>query len=345
MNEIIRAAAITGFRRLVRDLGGDPGHILRSVGLNDAMLAEPDRYIPYRNVVLAFEEAARVLGIPDFGLRLAARQDMNFLGTLALAIQSASSVRDGLAIAARNIHFHTPSISMEGSGSDPAGYERFRLDILFKEPIEIPQAAEHAIAHMCKVVRVLSDNQVRPSRIHFRHRKLARERCYVDHLGTVPRFASGFDGIELRSDEIRKDLPTGNRQLQGFVERFLIGVAPPSDLALPDQVRDVLRQLMRVQQPGLEDISRVLRLHPRTLQRRLKASGTTFESIQDEMRRELAESLLGQGEVPLAVVAQSAGFSDQPAFNRACRRWFGMTPGSKRKTWQEDHRTAQFGAA
>ncbi|MGC8001209.1 AraC family transcriptional regulator ligand-binding domain-containing protein, partial [Salmonella enterica] len=76
-------------------------------GLGDALLSDPERYIPYRNVLLAFEEAARSLEVSNFGLRLAARQDMTFLGALALAIQSAASVRDGLMVAARNMHYHT----------------------------------------------------------------------------------------------------------------------------------------------------------------------------------------------------------------------------------------------
>lgn len=326
MKEVVRAAGLTGFRRLVRELGGDPSSVLARAGLNDGMFANPDRYIPYRNVLLAFEEAARSLNMADFGLRLAARQDMTFLGALALAIQSAASVRDGLLVAARNLHYHTPSVAIDSNGPDPGGLEYFEIRFMLKDLCDIPQATEHAVSHLCKLVRVLSDDSVVPDRIFFRHRRVGSDAGYQEFLQAIPRFESTFDGIALRSAAIRRILPRTNRQLQEFVERFLIGAAPSPDLSLPEQVHETLRNLMKVQRPGIDEVGRVLRLQPRTLQRRLKEAGIKFEEIRDQVRRQETEELLAQPAVPLAVVAQTAGFNDQAALNRACGRWFGKTP-------------------
>ncbi|MCP5396436.1 MAG: AraC family transcriptional regulator [Sphingomonadaceae bacterium] len=331
MKDVVRAAGIVGFRRLVADLGGDARAILARVGLEEALLADPDRYIPYPNVLLAFEEAARSLEVSDFGMRLAARQDMTFLGPLSLAIQSARSVRDGLDVAARNIHFHTPSMLIESLETAVPDMEFYRLSFLVRDLPPIPQATEHAVAHLSKVVRVLSDDRIHPSEIWFRHERIAEEEAYARHFGMVPKFGAKMDGVVLRSAEIRCGLPGTNQQMQAFVERFLIGAAPSPDLSFPEQVREVLKSLVRVQQPNLQDVARVLRLHPRTLQRRLNDADMRFEIIQDEVRRELVETLLSQPAVPLALVAQTAGFSDQPALNRACRRWFGVTPRAKRQ--------------
>ncbi|MDM0108592.1 AraC family transcriptional regulator ligand-binding domain-containing protein [Variovorax sp. J22R24] len=74
MLDIVRAGGLAGFESLVRSLGGSPSVILRRVGLGIDDLADPDRYLPYRNVLLAIEEAATELKSPDFGLRLSAVQ-------------------------------------------------------------------------------------------------------------------------------------------------------------------------------------------------------------------------------------------------------------------------------
>lgn len=332
MKDVVRAAGLTGFRRLVTELGGDSGPILACAGLDDAMLANPDRYIPYRNVLLAFEEAARSLGVPNFGMQLAARQDMTFLGALALAIQSAESVRDGLFVAARNINYHTPSVSIDARRSDIPGLEYFEIRFMLKHAPEIPQATEHAVSHLCKLVRVLSNDSIVPDMIFFRHRQIGSEASYDEYLRTIPRFESAFDGIALKSSAIRQTLPKTNRQLQEFVERFLIGASSSTDLSLPEQVYEILRNLMKVQRPAIEDVSRVLRLQPRTLQRRLKERGIKFENIRDEVRQRETAELLAQPAVPLAVVAQTVGFNDQAALNRACIRWFGKTPRQHRKS-------------
>lgn len=331
MREVVRAAGLLGFRRLVRELGGDAELILGRVGLEERQLNDPDRYIPYRNVLSALEEAARVLEVADFGLRLAARQDLAFLGALSLAIQSATSVRAGLAAAQRHIHFHAPAITLFLSEPDVHGLETVRLGFLMRDLPSISQAAEHAVGHLCKVVAVLSDGGLAPSSVHFRHTQIASAGVYRHHLGCLPSFCAGFDGIVVPSVDARRPLPNRNRQLQAFVERFMIGIAPTPDMPLEEQVREVLQTLMRVQDVRLQDVARILHLHPRTLQRRLQQAGTRFDLLQDDTRRQVTAQLLAQKRVPLSQIARIAGFADQPALNRACRRWFDVTPGMLRR--------------
>jgi AraC-like DNA-binding protein len=49
----------------------------------------------------------------------------------------------------------------------------------------------------------------------------------------------------------------------------------------------------------------------------------------DAVRRRLAEQHLASG-VALADISQRLGYSEQSAFNRACVRWFGVSPGKLR---------------
>ena len=49
----------------MRSLGGDPAVLLRACGLALDDLKDLDRYLPYRCVARAIEEAPRALGVPD----------------------------------------------------------------------------------------------------------------------------------------------------------------------------------------------------------------------------------------------------------------------------------------
>ena len=60
-----------------------------------------------------------------------------------------------------------------------------------------------------------------------------------------------------------------------------------------------------------------LRLHPRTLQRRLAGEGVTFAALLDRERRAQAARLLTQPDLQLGQVAGLLGYSEQSAFNRA----------------------------
>ena len=68
-----------------------------------------------------------------------------------------------------------------------------------------------------------------------------------------------------------------------------------------------------------------------TLYRRLRAEGTTFERLLDELRRRLALDYLAAGKVSVAETAYLTGFSDPAAFSRAFKRWTGRSPGEVRR--------------
>jgi AraC-like DNA-binding protein len=71
----------------------------------------------------------------------------------------------------------------------------------------------------------------------------------------------------------------------------------------------------------------MLAMHRRTLNRRLKAEGTTFQQVLDNVRFTVARQLLSGSDVPLDDVAATLGYAGVNPFMRTFRRWTGTTPG------------------
>jgi len=69
----------------------------------------------------------------------------------------------------------------------------------------------------------------------------------------------------------------------------------------------------------------------RNLQRRLKEVGTTFRTLLETVRKDLASTYLHDPDIEFAEVAFLLGFSDQSAFSRAFRRWTGHSPSEARQ--------------
>jgi AraC-like DNA-binding protein len=69
-----------------------------------------------------------------------------------------------------------------------------------------------------------------------------------------------------------------------------------------------------------------------TLLRRLKAEGTTFEKVLDQLCRRMALGYLEGGEASIDEIAYLVGFSDPAAFSRAFKRWTGMSPKAMRRS-------------
>jgi AraC-like DNA-binding protein len=70
----------------------------------------------------------------------------------------------------------------------------------------------------------------------------------------------------------------------------------------------------------------------RQLQRHLQAEGTSFQTLVDNTRKELALRHLQNPETPIHDIAFLLGFSEPSAFQRAFKRWTGETPRTYRKT-------------
>lgn len=100
--------------------------------------------------------------------------------------------------------------------------------------------------------------------------------------------------------------------------------------------RQVREQIFR--NPGsdctLERIADRLGMTPRSLRRHLRAEDCSFRDLRNEIRRVYAERYIADTRLPLSLIAQKLGFSDQASFTRAYRAWTGRTPGETRRVGQ-----------
>ncbi len=111
-------------------------------------------------------------------------------------------------------------------------------------------------------------------------------------------------------------------------ERLLDRQSPISPLAVQIQSRLLAAE---GELPGLQDMARELCCSSRTLTRRLSEAGTSYRKVTDEVRRLLAMDLLRRSNQPIDAIAERLGYRDTANFGRACRRWFGDSPGRVRR--------------
>ena len=100
----------------------------------------------------------------------------------------------------------------------------------------------------------------------------------------------------------------------------------PKGPDLVERTRKAIGQRLRGGDSTLEAVAAELAMSPRTLQRHLRELGYSFNALADEVRQKVADLYLRQPDIAIAEVAYLLGFSEQSAFNRAFRRWYGVTP-------------------
>lgn len=110
--------------------------------------------------------------------------------------------------------------------------------------------------------------------------------------------------------------------------------------AFPARVRAAM-QAELASGARLEAVAAHLHLSPSALRSRLLQHGTTHSELLDRMRRDTAERLLRQSQQSFSEIAHALGFAHPPAFHRAVRRWFGLTPSAYRDA-PSPHAAARF---
>jgi AraC-like DNA-binding protein len=118
-----------------------------------------------------------------------------------------------------------------------------------------------------------------------------------------------------------------------WLRRTLQSLLPPDERAghrsaLERSLRGCLRELLPERKFAAARVASALGMSERSLHRRLRELGQSYQGMVDVFRREEAERLLLDGRVDMAEIAHRLGFGDQSAFSRAFRRWTRMAPSA-----------------
>jgi AraC-like DNA-binding protein len=124
----------------------------------------------------------------------------------------------------------------------------------------------------------------------------------------------------------------GDDVLRTIASSYLHSHFTGSGSTVGDRVRIILAESPGAPPMRIESVARMLRVHPRTLQRHLAAENTTFDAIHDEVRRRTAHRLITRTGLPFAQIAAAIGMNEQASLTRAVRRWYGVAPRTLRRT-------------
>ncbi|MGW5571556.1 AraC family transcriptional regulator [Nocardia thailandica] len=333
MDMSIRAAALRGVDGLIADLGGDPRELLGEFGVTVAEVDSDEAVLPAATIMRILRTAARRLDCPDFGLRLAGRQDLSMLGPLALAVANCDTLGGALECASRFLFVHNPTLRLSRV-ADPehyAGVAALAYRMSLPDIPHDPQAVDAGLGLLHRCVGAMSGGYELLG-VHLPPPPLTDPAVYAEFFGAPVRF--GADEAVLRMPAKMWDQavsPRVNPELRRMVVDYLeANYTDPRD-GLTVAARSAVGRALGTVPVRLELIAGWLHLHPRTLQRRLAAEGTTFEAIVDDARRTTALRLLTRTDLPLSQVASLIELAGQSALTRASRRWFADTPSRVRR--------------
>jgi AraC-like DNA-binding protein len=328
-----RVAGFVALPQLIEQLGGDAEAVLVAAGLERSALSHPDKRVSYAAVATVLDRAARDTGCAHIGLlagRLFHLSDMGLVGEL---VRNSPTV--GAALDALTVHQHLNSegglafIVNRGDYVD-LGYAMYHP--------AVPGAAQMhdaALAAGMNIMLELCGPTWKPYEVFLPHAKphdVAQHRAFFK---VVPRFDAESSVLRFPARDLARKVTLADPQAYRRCEQAVRGAGAPEFM---QQVYRGLRRLMLENRHSGDDLAQLLSLHRRTLNRRLKAEGTTFQRVLDEVRFEIAQDLLRNSNVHLDDIAATLGYAAVTPFMRTFRRWSGTTPGQWRRNARSGER-------
>ena len=98
-----------------------------------------------------------------------------------------------------------------------------------------------------------------------------------------------------------------------------------------ESVRRYLEKIIGDEPPTIKHIAQLMNTQDWALRRKLKQEGTSFRRILETVRKERYELLEQQNIHTQVQIAGLLGYSEQSAFSRAYKKWYGAAPIRPRK--------------
>jgi len=309
--------------------------LLQHADIDYKYIRDTNRRIPLKNMKRLWDMAAAVSGNDCIGLEVSKYVNHTNLHALSYAHLASSSIRESLERSARFSNVISTAMRIDiRDHKEQLVVSLHKVDGLSHEPSI--HAIDAFIALLIKSSRKISSdlhnhlisiNFTRTKPISPQHHQLMYK-CPINYCA---------DFCEIRFDRsfVERPISTGNIELASVNERaledYLVRLRKNDVISL---VTKAALDLMPIGELSQENIANALGFSRRSLHRRLKEQGTSYQIILDETRKYHAIQYLKQQELPITVITYRLGFHDTSSFSRSFKKWTGKSPREYRKHHQ-----------
>ncbi|GAB3098383.1 AraC family transcriptional regulator [Aestuariicella hydrocarbonica] len=329
----VRSANLAYFPQLVTSLGGDYQALLEQHGIAPRLIEDANSFIDCQSYVNLYEQCARELKDPLFGLHLAQHQQADTYGTVVALCRAASTVREALTCLIDFIPVvHSSESVLELVPGSLTSELRWMARSGFSSNT---QANYQGLLLNLKTLREIGDTSFQPE--------------YVCIPGSLPpelveefeaiiecplRVGTGISCIGFPTNWLDQPVLSANSPLYQLLYGYLFRLKGLPRQTILERVNVFVARGLSTADLSMESCAKHLGMSPRSLQLRLQAVGKSYSEVVEYHRLERAKCILRNDTCPVAAVADQLGYSERTSFGRAFKRWTGMSPQQYRRAQQ-----------
>ncbi|MFA0810659.1 AraC family transcriptional regulator [Microbulbifer epialgicus] len=320
-----------------------PREVLQKASISACGIEDTNRRIPLENMKKLWDLAESLSRNDCIGLQVAKHVNHTNLHALSYAHLASSSIRESLERSSR--FSEVVSTAMRISIRDEQHeviVSLLKVEGLHYEPSI--HAVDAFIALLIKSCRKISPdihkhliaiNLTRTKPVNPEHHRMMY-RCPVG-------FSANTCEIRLKRDFVDRRICSGNNELAHINEQALTNyLARLRKNDIISITNKILIDLMPTGDLSQEIVAKTIGISCRSLHRKLKEKGSSYQAILDKTRKHQAIHYLKQQELPVTSITYKLGFSDTSSFSRSFKKWTGKSPREFRKHGQqEEHSTSE----
>jgi len=327
-------SATGGIARLVsariRESGTELAPLLSKAGLTVEQIDDRNARIKVASQI-KFLELSAVASQDDFlGFHLARDFDLREIGLLYYVLASSESLADALQKAERYSRIANEGVSLQVSQRRETAITLSHVGV---ERRSDRHHIEFWLTTLVRLCRKLTNRRLVPSHIRVVHNRAMTPAKVRSFLGCEIEFGSNVD--EIIFPEAVQSMPSvsADPHLNELLIKYCdeaLAHRISNRTSLRSSVENTIALLLPHGKARADEIARRLGMSHRTLARRLASEVLTLSGVLNELKVDLAESHLRDGNLPISEIAWLLGYREVSAFTHAFKRWTGMTPRQAR---------------
>jgi len=294
--------------------------------------------LDYQGTLLSFDQcqtiianALRLSRDPALGINLGRQETLKDFGMFGYAIASSSSGWDALKIAS---HYYRASTSLSDIDFEVT---QGRLSITSSPSHPLALAlhrfvTEEDFASILCILRSHFGEDVQVETICFDYPEPAYRQAYEDFFRCPLSFDAPVSQLCISTQLLDVRAPSYNPVTEDIAIKFCANLLEQQDAnrSLISQVNVVLLRNPE-KFPSIQQVADQLGLSERSLRRRLKTLNTSYRSLLNNLRKEIAIRYLRESNLSLDEIAALIGLSDSSSFYRSFKQWTGKAPSHYRR--------------
>lgn len=322
------APAVKITLKIIESYGIQAEDLLQKMEIDPKLLNDPNARCSYTVVDDLWFEATQIANDSAFGLKAAEFWHPSHLGALGYAWLSSSTLKTALNRFQRYSRILTEGANLEIEENAKTMSVVLQYNAISRQQ---PTRTDSFMAMLLAMCRANYGANFHPYEIHLKHPAPEKTSAFFELFGCPVNFDAEDNRFILNMADALKPLEGSHPQIAQLNDQIMIEYLAKMDKNnVMEQVKaEIIKQLPSGNVTD-ETVASELFMNERTLQRRLKEQGTTFKTLMNEVREDLANAYIRDSSLSLSEISFLLGFGNISSFSRAFKSWTGSAPSELR---------------